>query len=155
MIQNRDSYIEIAKEHLHSLDTCGNRVYEEIESDITNDISIQVNHAIDEAYLLNVIDSDTMQGLKIKNPNPANLYMLPKIHKDPDSRKPPPRPICNSKNTPTEKISQWVDEQLEPMVKELPSFIQDDSDFLRKLEEINATQQLPPGTLIASWDVKS
>ena len=61
VIQNRSTYVEIAKEHLSSVDTGGNKVYEEVECDITKDISVQVNHVIDEAHLLNVIDEDTTQ----------------------------------------------------------------------------------------------
>ena len=104
---------------------------------------------------MNVIDSDTADGLQVKNPKSGNLYCLPKIHKKPGDKKPPPRPICNSRNTPTEKISQWVDEQLQPIVKELPSYVKDDNDFLRKIEEINETHDLPEGTILATWDVKS
>ena len=105
--------------------------------------------------LLNVIDNDTACGLKVSNPKAGNLYCLPKIHKHPGSKTPPPRPICNSRLTPTEKISEWVDDQLQPLVKELPSFIQDDNDFLRKIDTINETHNLPPDTLLVTWDVKS
>ena len=155
VIQNRENYIKTATEHLESLDSKGKRVYDEIRSDITKDIAIQVNHVIDEAKLQSVVDEDTAEGLKVVNPNAGNIYMLPKIHKDPKSRNPPPRPICNSKNTPTEKISQWVDEQLQPLVKELPSYLQDDSDFLRKINELNQQEKLPPGTLLVTLDIKS
>ena len=78
-----------------------------------------------------------------------------KIHKCPGSRKPPLRPIRNSKQNPTEKISEWVDDQLQPLVKELPSYIQDDNDFLRKIDNINETHNLPQDTLLVTWDVKS
>ena len=124
MIQNRTSYIESAKEHLKSK-TSTEAIYQRLQSDCTPSISKRVNNAIDEAMLANVIDKDTADGLKVNNPKPGNLYCLPKIHKNPGSKKPPPRPICNSRDTPTEKISQWVDEQLQPLVKELPSYIQD------------------------------
>ena len=130
-------------------------VYQRLQTDITSDISKRVSNAVDEAMLLNVIDSDTAGGLKINNPKPGNLYCLPKIHKCPGSKTPPPRPICNSKQTPTEKISEWVDDQLQPLVKELPSYIQDDNDFLRKIDNINETHHLPPDTLLVTWDVKS
>ena len=94
-------------------------------------MSRRVNNAIDEALLTRVIDKDTAEGLKVTNPKPGNLYLLPKIHKKPGSKKPPPRPICNSRNTPTEKISEWVDDQVQPLVKELPSYMKDDNDFLK------------------------
>ena len=95
----------------------------------------RVDNAIDEALLLRMINTDTPAGLKVKNPNPGNLYCLPKIHKSPGDLRPPRWPICNSRNTPMEKISQWVDEQLQPLVKDLPSYVKDDNDFLRKIRD--------------------
>ena len=144
VIQNRESYIKIVEEHLDLKDKDGNNVYQQLHSDITSDISKRVENAVDEALLLQVIDRDTADGLKVNSPKAGNLYCLPKIHKNPGSRSPPPRPICNSKQTPTERISEWVDDQLQPLVKELPSYIQDDNDFLRKIENINETHTLPP-----------
>ena len=155
VIQNRSSYIETAKEHLEGISGNGEEIYQRLQSDCTSSISRRVNSAIDEAMLANVIDKDTADGLKVTNPKAGNLYCLPKIHKRPGSKKPPPRPICNSRDTPTEKISQWVDEQLQPLVKELPSYIKDDNDFLRKINQINDEHSLPPGTILATWDVKS
>ena len=103
MIQNRSSYIETAKEHLESISGNGEEVYQRLQSDCTPSISRRVNTAIDEAMLANVIDKDTADGLKVSNPKAGNLHCLPKIHKKPGSKKPPPRPICNSRDTPTEK----------------------------------------------------
>ena len=155
VILNRSSYIQTAKEHLESKTCTGEEVYQRLQSDCTASMSTRVNRAIDEALLLNVIDGDTAEGLKVTNPKPGNLYLLPKIHKKPGSKTPPPRPICNSRNTPTEKISEWVDDQLQPLVKELPSYVKDDNDFLQKINEINMQHTLPPGTILATWDVKS
>ena len=106
VIQNRSSYIETAKEHLESKTGTGEEVYQRLQSDCTASMSKRVNAAIDEAMLTGVINSDTAEGLKVTNPKPGNLYLLPKIHKKPGSKKPPPRPICNSRNTLTEKKPQ-------------------------------------------------
>ena len=155
VIQNRSTYIDVVREHLESKTTTNENVYQRLQTDCTPSITKKVNNAINEAALLNVIDTDTAEGLKVRNPNPGNLYCLPKIHKTPGDKRPPPRPICNSRNAPTEKISQWVDEQLQPLVKELPSYVKDDNDLLRKIKNINDQHDLPPGTLLVTWDVKS
>ena len=155
VIQNRSTYIEVVEEHLKSRGANGQPIYEQIDADISNVITEKINNAIDEAMENGVIDANTKDGLKVNNPKAGNLYCLPKIHKDPNSKRPPPRPICNSKGTPTEIISQRIDEQLQPLVKKLPSYIQDSSDFLRKIEEINETHTLPTNTLLCTWDVKS
>ena len=41
------------------------------------------------------------------------------------------------------------------MVKELPSHIKDTTDFIKKLEEINKSYNLPENSLLVTWDVKS
>ena len=53
---------------------------------------------------------------------------------------------------PTEKISEFVDLHLQPHVQNLPSYLQDTTDFLRKQD---AMGQLPPETLLVSMDVTS
>ena len=155
VIQNRSSYIKTAEEHLKSKTSDGGDVYQQLHSDCTDDIAKRVNHAIDEAKLSNVIDEDTAEYLKVPNPKAGNLYFLPKIHKVPGDRNPPGRPICNSKGTPTELISQWVDNELAPLVRELPSYLQDGNDFLHKIQTINESHTLPPDTILVTWDVKS
>ena len=52
-------------------------------------------------------------------------------------------------------ISQWVDNELAPLVRELPSYLKDDNEFLRKVQTVNESHTLPPGTILATWDVKS
>ena len=52
-------------------------------------------------------------------------------------------------------LSKWVDIQLQPLVKKLPSYLQDDNHFLKKINDINKNQTLPPNSLLVTWDVKS
>ena len=68
---------------------------------------------------------------------------------------PPGRPICNTINTPTMNLSKWIDIQLQPLVKKLPSYIKDSSHFLHKVEQINQQIKLPPNDILVTWDVKS
>ena len=53
---------------------------------------------------------------------------------------------------PTEIISEFVDLHLQPHVQNLPSYLQDTTDFLRKQD---AMDQPPPETLLVSMDVTS
>ena len=52
-------------------------------------------------------------------------------------------------------LSRWVDIQLQPLVKKLPSYLQDDNYFLSKVNEFNKIHTLPPNALLVTWDVKS
>ena len=52
-------------------------------------------------------------------------------------------------------LLKWIDIQLQPLVKKLPSYLKDDNDFLRKIDELNDKQTIPPNALLVTWDVKS
>lgn len=73
--------------------------------------------------------------------------MLSKLHK-PGC---PGRPVINSGcSTATERISEFVDNNLRPMVLKINSYIKDTNDFLRKLGEL---QRLPEGAILCTIDV--
>ena len=62
------------------------------------------------------------------------FYLLPKIHK---KQKPPlGRPVVNSINSPTSNITKYVDHQLQPIVTQLPSYVKDTTDFIKKLDTV-------------------
>ena len=81
------------------------------------------------------------------------LCILPKINKN--KNPPPGRPICNTIKTPTMNLPKWVDLQLQPFAKKLKSYLKDDDDFLRKINDINQKYRLPKNALHVTWDVKS
>ena len=69
------------------------------------------------------------EDVKTLIPDPIrtpNFYLLPKIHK-PNN---PGRPIVASYNSPTERISAFVDYFLQPYVKKLSSHIKDSYHFI-------------------------
>ena len=80
------------------------------------------------------------------HPKPARFYLLPKVHKPGN----PGPPIVASNGTCTENISTYVDYHLCPLVTSLPSFIQDTTNFLRKLKSLPS---LPENTLLVTQDV--
>ena len=53
---------------------------------------------------------------------------------------------------PTERLSQFVDYHLQPLVHKLPSFVKDTNDFLNKLLTIG---NLPPNSWLVTLDVSS
>ena len=82
------------------------------------------------------------------NPKPGQFYILPKIHKQGN----PGRPTVSSNSHPTERISQFVDYHLKPLVQTTQSFIKDTTHFLNKLEQLG---QLPQNALLVTLDVSS
>ena len=74
------------------------------------------------------------------------FYLLPKLHK----RGCLGRPVISGCNTPTQKISEFVDHHLKPLVTSVPSCVKDTNDFLKKLRDINT---LPDGAIMVTIDV--
>ena len=93
-------------------------------------------------------------ALRPRNPKPGRFYTLPKIHKQYDSI-PPGRPIISGNGTVTEKVSLFIDYHLKPLVSKLDSYVQDDMDFLRKLETIKRNGPLPPNAILCVMDVSA
>ena len=59
--------------------------------------------------------------------------------------------MISSINCHTSKISEYVDYHLQPIVKEIPSCVQDTTDFLRKINRIDF---VPDNSFLVSLDVK-
>ena len=74
------------------------------------------------------------------------FYLLQKIHK----KNCPGRPVISACNTPTEKISAFVDSQLKPLVSQIPSFVKDTNHFLNKL---TAKGKFPDRVILVTIDV--
>ena len=94
-----------------------------------------------------LIDEDTLNYLHNRNPRTSTFYMLPKIHKPGN----PGRPIVNSIDSITERISAYVDETLKELSKLVPSYIKDTSHFLQVLQSID----VQPEDYLVTIDVSS
>ena len=81
-------------------------------------------------------------------PKAGRFYILPKIHKQGN----PGRPIISSNGHPTERISEFVDYHLNPLVQTLPSYIKDTTHFLLQLEQMGP---LPDNAILVTLDVSS
>ena len=63
---------------------------------------------------------------------PARFYILPKVHNSGC----PGRPIVSAVGSPTEGLSELVDNFVQPFVPNIPSYIRDTQDFLDKLHAL-------------------
>ena len=73
-----------------------------------------------------------------KKARPARLYFLKKIHKTPMGI----RPIMSSCDCRTENISQFLDYWLQPIMKNLPSYLKDTSQLINELRQLSESQTL-------------
>ena len=122
--------------------------YEKIDNDISPLTHECVKRYISGLQVDKIIDDETAKYLKENSPKPGRFYTIPKLHKQGH----PGRPIVSSNSHPTERISQFVDFHLQPLVTKLPSYIKDTTHFLNKLNSIG---QLPDGVLLVTLDVSS
>ena len=73
-----------------------------------------------------------LKQIKIQNKRTPWFYTKPKILK----RGITGRPVISSVNCHSSKIQEYVDYHLQPIVREIPLYIKDTSNFLRKLKPI-------------------
>ena len=110
----------------------------------------EIQSFLDDLKLQQTIDKQTHTFLSPHQPPRTPLfYMNPKIHK-PNT---PGRPIISGCDSPTEKLSIYIDHFLKPLVPLIPSYIKDTTHFLNTLFAIPTP--LPPNTILATLDVTS
>ena len=86
-------------------------------------------------------------------PRTPKFYLRPKIHKPKIDDITPGRPIVSGCGSPTEKLSQYLDYYLKPIVQTIPLYIKDSKHFLQII--MNNRSIIPKDSLLATLDVKS
>ena len=124
--------------------------YEKHNKDITNKVTTTVKQYLQQMKEDGHIDSDTYSYWTPRDPECSRFYILPKLHKNRD--KSPGRPIVSANGHPTERISEFLSDILNPPVFKLPSFLKDSAHFLNKLSNIG---NLPANSLLVTLDVSS
>ena len=72
-----------------------------------------------------------------KATNLGKMYLLPNL---------PGRPVISNCVTPTDKVSEFLDFQLKPVMQSSKSYIKDSDDFIRKIRDI---QYIPSNAVLA------
>ena len=125
------------------------KYYQKQSSDLTSKIHERVKEYTTRLLKNDLIDYETFKYLSSNSdPKTGRFCILPKIHKQGN----PGRPIISSNGHPTERISEFVDYHLKPLVQNLPSFIKDTTHFLLQLEKLGP---LPEKALLVTLDVSS
>ncbi|KXJ09041.1 hypothetical protein AC249_AIPGENE26933 [Exaiptasia diaphana] len=124
--------------------------YQTIDYNPITGLVEEISYYLLELLRDNIIDKHTYEYLLPPSPPRTPLfYMLPKIHK-PDI---PGRPIISGCDSPTEKLSTFVDHFLKQLVPSIPSYIKDTNHFLHTV--LNLNTPLPEGSLLVTIDVVS
>ena len=80
--------------------------------------------------------------------NLGKLYLLPKIHKRIFNV--PRRPVISNFGTPTEKVSEFLDHHLKPVIQKGLCYIRDSQHFLEKIISIG---NVPENAIFVTADV--
>ena len=106
-----------------------------------------VNQTIERFKNEKLLLQKIADGLKITNPKTPKFYISPKIHKPNNSG----RPVINSIECYTSEISRFADHHLQPVVKQIPSYIKDTNHFINKVNNFS----VPVNSIIVTMDVRS
>ena len=107
-----------------------------------------INNAIEKIRLRGDLSADTIKYFMVKDPKFARFYLLPKIHKR--LYDVPGRPVISNCGYYTENISSFLDFHLQPLAREVKSYIKDTNDFLKKLRSL---PNLPDDIILYTVDV--
>ena len=80
----------------------------------------------------------------------GKMYLLPKIHKR--LYNVPGGHVISNCETPTEKMSEFLDHHLQPVIKGGTSYVKDANHFLEKLKELG---KVPPNAVLVTADLKA
>ena len=142
VVMDRTRYIAEAMRQLSDVG-----VYVTLDKDPTNYLIKNVNNRIQRAHEEGCISDSTLDYLLVNSTAKAGRFsLLPKLHK----KGCPGRRVISGCNTPTEKISEFVDYHLKSLVASILSSVKDTNDFLHKLTDIDT---LPEGAIMVSIDV--
>ena len=109
--------------------------YQKLNFCPTEGYSSIVNNRLDELTEDGDLSQEIAEGLKSDNPRTPHFYMLSKIHKEGN----PGRPVVSSIDSHTSKISKYVDYHIQPIAKEIKSYVRDTSDFIEKINQAGSS----------------
>ena len=132
VIVDINDYIKEAECQLNDKDN-----YHILTQDPTLGNNKLVNQAIERFKKEKLITEQIADGLKTLDPRTPRFYITPKIHKLGN----PGRPVVSSVNCHTANISKYTDYHLQPVVKQIPSYIKDINDFINEINDIGNTPQ--------------
>ena len=138
-----NDYIREAKGQLNDP-----RNYQVFAKDPTTTNNDLINKTIDRFTKKQLINESIANGLKNPSPRALQFYISPKIHKEGN----PGRLVVSSINCHTADISIHVVYHLQPIVKQIPSYIKDTNYFIYK---INAVKFVPKNSNLVTMDVRS
>ena len=143
VVWDKEDYILEACNHLGDAN-----VYLKLDGDPSESLQKLINDTISIIRERGDIDEKTLEFFLVNNPKLGRFYLLPKIHKRLNSV--PGRPVVSNSGFFTENISEFLDHHLQPLAKQVNSYIKDTNHFLQKL---NGLDSLLEDAILCTVDV--
>jgi hypothetical protein len=131
--------------------------YRELSKDEYNrellKIKYECSQMSENLLALNYISPTEDEAIQQRQPKGAEIYFLPKIHKDmqKDSKTFPGRPIVATFSSVTHLLDKYITEITGNLIRHIPGSLIDTQDFLNKLP----VHPLPKSALLVTADVSS
>ena len=140
-IFDTDGYIQEANRQLNN-----EQCYQKLSSNHTpTPLTTQLTYSKHKIK----IPEKVAEGLKVRKPKTPTLKLPPKVHKDGH----PGRPLASSIDSPTSKISEYVDFHLQPYTCTVKSHIKDTKNLLNELDQVLASES--NDSYLVTLDVRS
>lgn len=152
VIQDRNNNILESKKQLNNT-----TYYKKLEQPLQLEKQKLIRNITNELYTQKHITAKQKSHLdRPDEPRPRLFYLLPKIHKPPEtwtvpSVVPVGRPIVSDCSSETYRITEYIDHFLNPLSKLHPSYIKDTYEFVNKIKNLT----VPDHTLLFTIDVDS
>ena len=142
VIMDRTQYIHEAYRQLNNT-THYNKLIRPIYPDTAHEVHNIIQTLLDNKYITRK-QSFYLRGEE--NPRPRIFYLLPKIHKPPQSwsipyEVPAGRPIVSDCNSESYRIAEYIDYFLTPLSTKHSSYIKDTYDFVNEIKNTKITQE--------------
>ena len=122
--------------------------YREIQRNPTNKHTTEIQRFLQTLRQKKLLPDAHITFITPRNCRTPLFYLLPKIHK----KNNPGRPIVSACDSPTEKMSMYLDSFLQPLAQKVDSCIKDTTHFLSNLSQLG---QLDTNSLLVTIDVVS
>lgn len=142
VVVDKDSYVQSLQKEMDDSDS-----YEATGNDQTEEIQKKVKRLVGRMHREGAISDDLKQYLTPRYSQKGKLKGNPKLHK-PNA---PYRTIVSGIGTPTERLAEVAEHELNEFVETSPSYIRDTTDFICKLQEIK--EPLPENAFLFCFDV--
>lgn len=152
VILDRDNYILEAERQL------GNpKHYKQLKEPVFPETAEKFNQILNVLKRKGFLDEKQCEYLQShSDARPRQLYLLPKIHKDPEKwtipgKMPPGRPIISDCSSESYAISEYIDHFLAPLANKHPAYLKDTGHFLNEISKL----KVPEDALLVTIDVDS